>query len=91
MAIWIPVACLRGRDDCISLAQIQSDCGNSFWCCGRNSPENREVPQDRFRLCFKNSVVDEMSDNDETDLHDLLSVVSQALSADLHMEKEDAG
>ncbi len=89
MPIWIPEKCLRGLDDCTALAQIESDDGQSFWCCGHNDAASRSEPQDRFRLCFKNAVMDEMSDLDDADMKDLGSVISQALSVDEHMSRDD--
>lgn len=85
MAISLPARCPRCREDCGPLSQIESDSGESFICCGHNTARN--IPQDRFRLCFKNGLVDEMTDNDEADLHDLLSVIAQALSVDAHMSR----
>ena len=53
----------------------------SFVCAGCVHPEARaELPQDAYRICFKNHVVDEMSDNDEQDLTHLIAVISQALA-----------
>jgi hypothetical protein len=86
--IELPEKCLRSRDDCEPLAQIQSDDETSFFCCGHSSIKSREIEQDRFRLCFKNKQIDDMTDNDEADMHDLMSVVAQALSADTHMQRD---
>jgi len=44
--------------------------------------KTREVEQDIYRLCFKNNVTDEMSDNDMQDLTSILCVVSAALNLD---------
>lgn len=80
----LPDNCPRGRDDCQPLSQIITPDG--FVCCGHNSRESRVLDQDRFRLCFKNDETDEMSDNDEYDLHSLISIISQALVLD-HLKR----
>jgi len=83
--IVLPDECLRGLD-CQPYAQIQSNCGGSFICCGLNSPEQRAEPQDKFRVCWKNEVIDEMTDWDRRDLTDTISVMAQALSVDANIE-----
>lgn len=90
MSIYIPEICNRGREDCKSLAFIKSDCEGSFVCCGHNTPESREWKEDKFRVCWKNSHVDEMGDYDYADMKDTISVLAQALSADEHMQRDDA-
>jgi hypothetical protein len=84
--ITLPKECPRKRDDCTSLSQIISDCKTSFICCGHNDPESRTVSGDNFRFCFKNNVIDEISDWDERDLKDTISVMAQALSVDGNMK-----
>jgi hypothetical protein len=49
-----------------------------FVCCGCIKVEARKIPQDAYRLCFKNAVTDEMTDNDDQDLTHLGYVISQA-------------
>jgi hypothetical protein len=83
--ITLPEKCLRG-ENCQPYAQIQSNCGESFICCGLNSPEERGLPQDKFRVCWKNEVIDEMTDWDKRDLTDTISVMAQALSVDANIE-----
>jgi len=90
MGIIVPDICIRGRKDCHSLALIESDCGKSFWCFGHNDESSREIKADRFRLCFKNEVMDEMDDLDDADVKDLMSVLAQGMSADEHIKREDA-
>ena len=87
--ICLPEKCLRDQTDCSPLSQINSDCGKSFWCMGHNSPESRTMPQDRFRLCFKNPEVDQVDDLDDADVKDLMSILAQALSADEHMQRAE--
>lgn len=82
--IVLPDECLRGLN-CQPYAQIQSTCGESFICCGANSPEERTVQQDEFRVCWKNDSFDEMSDWDRRDLTDTISVMAQALSVDANI------
>lgn len=92
MSIYIPCDCPRGRDDCEALATIKSDCGKSFICSGLNDGTTRTIEQDKFTFCFKNEETDEMTHNDEQDMIDIISVISQALSANLHItqnEKDD--
>ena len=40
----------------------------------------RGIAQDCYRLCFKNQLVDDMSDNDEQDLTHIIAVASHALA-----------
>ena len=88
IVIQLPSFCARTPEvaDCQPLAQIRADDGSSFICCGHNSSAVRQYPQDRFRVCWVNDSIDEMSDWDETDLLDTVSVMSQALSVDRHLE-----
>ena len=85
MIFIVPDKCLRNRKDCKPCAQIESDCKTSFVCCGMVPKKKRVVPQDKFRLCWKNSNVDEMGDYDQRDVIDTISVLSQALSIDANM------
>lgn len=72
--------CPRGRDECESLSQIIADEHSSFVCCGEVKEHARSIPQDRYRLCWKNPVVDEMGEYDKRDLIDQMSVIAQAIS-----------
>lgn len=77
--------CFRCRTDCVPLANLSADNGPtpaSFVCVGLNSVKTRPIPQDRFTLCWKNGVVDEMGAWDKRDLLDTMSVIAQALSTD---------
>jgi len=75
--------CLRCLKDCVPLANLSSDTeAKSFVCVGLNKVESRTVPQDRFTLCWKNSLVDERGHWDKRDLLDTMSVIAQALSTD---------
>lgn len=40
------------------------------------------IEQDRYRLCFKNDLCDDMSDNDLQDLTSVITVISAALNLD---------
>lgn len=80
--IQLPEKCLRERDDCEPLSQIQSDCGETFICCGHNHLKSRSCPEDRFRVCFKSVTTDTCYDYDNTDMKDTISVMSVALSVD---------
>lgn len=88
MTIYLPDKCLRQRTDCTPYSQIQSDCKVSFICCGVSDPSTRTVAQDNFRLCWKNSVIDEMTDWDKRDLLDTMSVMAQTLSIDANINCE---
>ncbi len=85
MPLFLPEGCPRGRTDCEALARIDDDEGGGFTCCGRNDGSNRCEPLDEFRVCFRNDVIDEMTDYDRRDLIDTASVLIQALSADENM------
>ena len=54
----------------------------SFVCCGLNSFKSRTKKRDNYRLCFKNSAVDDMSDNDMQDLTSVQKVISDTLLLD---------
>lgn len=90
MPIQLPDKCLRDYDCCKPLAQVASDTGKSFNCCGLNDGSRRVVEQDKFTLCFENGKVSEESHCDRRDLTDFLSVIAQALSVDANMEYNDA-
>lgn len=90
MPITIPDKCLRSdARGCIPLAQIESDCGDSFVCSGHIDEVARTIPQDEFRLCWVSKTVDEMGDYDQQDIIDTVSVLSQALSVKGHMDGYD--
>lgn len=86
--------CFRGRTDCQSFHVIEATPPNiteeqfqtldynpeSFVCCGCIDPAHRSIPQDAYRVCFKNRAGDEISDNDEQDLTHLIAVASTALA-----------
>ena len=89
MPIYLPNRCLRGLTTCKPLSSIESDDedqnGNpaSFICMGLNdgSDVKEHCPQDRYTLCWKNSMIDERSHLDERDVVDTMSVLAQGLSA----------
>jgi hypothetical protein len=89
MPLSLPDKCLRDRSDCEPLAQIASDNGKSFICCGLNDQETRSYPHDEFRHCWKNQVIDERTDWDRRDITDTISVLAQALSIKANMEQEE--
>ncbi|MCP1832793.1 hypothetical protein [Bradyrhizobium sp. USDA 4545] len=86
--------CFRGRKDCEAFDVVEATPPDltekqwqtldfkpdSFVCCGCIKPEARKPAQDAYRVCFKNAVVDEMSDNDEQDLVHLIKVATTALA-----------
>lgn len=86
--IWTPIYCPRGRDDCEALSQIISEGHKSFICVGKNDGANRELKQDQFRECFKNSDIDRMEDTDRRDLQHAVAVFSMALAATEETENE---
>ena len=87
--------CWRGRSDCQPFNAIDAEPPGtteeqfyelayepvSFVCCGCISAEARTLPQDAYRVCWKNAVVDEIGDYDEQDLAHLQAVISHALAA----------
>jgi hypothetical protein len=89
-----PFRCWRNREDCEPLHSIEAMPPDmtpeeyespdfnpaSFVCCGINHSDARQVKQDCYRFCFKNSVGDEMTDNDLQDLTHMAAVVTQALA-----------
>lgn len=82
--VFVTCICPRGLDDCESIYHIISEGRGSFVCCGISDPKTRELEQDKYRLCFKNSETDTCSDNDDQDLKDLILVASYALSVEEH-------
>lgn len=94
--IRIPEHCPRGLSSCEPLAQIVSDDPpldvanreGSLVCCGLNDGTGRQEPMDRFTVCFMNEAIDERNDWSERDIKDHLSVLAQALSADVNMRGE---
>lgn len=86
MSIILPAKCLRNRIDCEPLSQVKSDNGNSFICCGYNDPSSRKIEQDKFRHCWKNSVIDECTDWDRRDIISTIAILSQALHVDSNLE-----
>ncbi len=85
MSLELPQVCPRSLTDCEPLAQILVDDEPGFVCCGHNDGKTRATEQDRFRVCFRNGVIDEMVDWDERDIKDHISVLAQALSVDANM------
>lgn len=88
--IELPEKCPRNLspDVCRPLSQILADDKSSFICCGHSHRDFRKIKDDRFRLCWKNDEIDEMSDWDERDIKDTMSVMAQALSVDANMKLE---
>lgn len=94
MGIQLYPKCWRNRDDCEPIHCIDAEPEGlteeqyysldytpySFVCSGCVS--NPEVEQDQYRLCFKNHVTDEMSNNDLQDLTSIIAVVGAALNLD---------
>lgn len=92
MPLLTPHKCWRGRDDCMSLASVEGMPPDiteeqmetldfappSFVCCGCIKTDARKLPQDAYRVCFKNHCTDEMTDNDDQDLAHLTYVLTQA-------------
>lgn len=52
----------------------------SFICCGCIAEGARTIPQDAYRVCWKNDAVDEMGGYDEQDLTHQMAVLSQAVA-----------
>ncbi len=98
MALMRYPVCHRGRTDCEPIHCIASEPEGiteeqffefdyeplSFVCTGCAS--NPRLEQDAYRLCFKNDVTDEISDNDLMDLTSIVSVVGAALNYDAVMK-----
>lgn len=79
--------CPRKRTDCLPVQnvladELKDDEPASFVCVGYNQPSTREVPGDRFTLCWKNDVTDERGHWDRRDILDTMSVMATALSID---------
>jgi len=104
MPILLYPVCWRSRTDCEPIqcidaapedaTQEQLETLNytpeSFVCSGCVSSESRVIAQDIYRVCFKNSFSDEMSDNDTQDLSSLAVVITSALSLD-SIRKRNSG
>lgn len=86
--------CWRGRTDCYALDTVEAPPDDitqeqfetmdftpkSFVCCGSVDPAARTLPQDAFRLCFKNQCSDEMTDNDIQDLAHIQHVIATSMA-----------
>jgi len=81
----IPYDCPRGNSDCIALSNMVSDDATSFFCCGENNGDNREIKQDKYTVCFKGPHRDDISHNDKRDLIHNSAVLIRALAV---VEKE---
>ena len=77
-----PIHCIDGTDEKLTKEQMLTldYVPQSFVCSG--CVKKPEVPQDIYRLCFKNHCTDEMSDNDLQDLSAVVNVASAALVLD---------
>lgn len=84
----LPEKCLRGKKTCEPLAQIESDCGTSFICCGENDGTERKVEQDKYTICWKSEEIDTEDHVDKFDIMDTISVLAQGLSVAQHKERE---
>lgn len=92
--------CWRGRTDCEAVHCIDAApedlteeqflnfdyTPESFVCTGIIATDARNIPQDCYRLCFKNAETDEISDNDIQDMAHVGAVVSAVLA--LHATQE---
>ena len=85
--IWTTGYCPRACTDCQSLSQIISYGHDSFMCVGENDGSTRELEQDRFRVCFKNSAIDQKTDYDKRDLMQTQATFAWALG--IIAERED--
>lgn len=79
-----PIHCVDGVSQDLTDEQFMTldYTPDSFVCSGYVSAENRVVNQDCYRLCFKNDVSDEISDNDIQDLTSVISVAAAAINLD---------
>jgi len=77
-----PIHCIDGVSQELTEEQVMTlnYKPDSFVCSGVAS--NPEQERDQYRLCFKNSATDEMSDNDIQDLTSIISVAAAALNLD---------
>lgn len=82
MPLYLPEKCLRGFDYCEPLAQIASDCGTSFVCCGKHDRSGKIewCEDDYYTWCWKNDQVNECGAYSKRDFVDSLSVMAQGLS-----------
>lgn len=80
MSIELPKKCPRKEKDCEPYALLMSTCKVSFNCVGENDGTTRAISQDKYRVCFKNETLDEMTDYDKRDIIETMSVLAQGLS-----------
>lgn len=85
MPLYLPERCLRNREDCNPLSQIEDEEGG-FICCGLNDGSKRVEKQDKFTVCWKNNVIDEETHWDKRDIIDHISVLAQGLSVNENKE-----
>jgi hypothetical protein len=100
MPIFLYPKCHRGRNDCEAIHCITSTPEDmpqedletlnfepdSFVCSGLVNEADRVIPQDAYRLCFKNDATDQITDNDIQDLTHLMAVASMAMAMDSSMK-----
>lgn len=79
-----PIHCITGVSEQPTQEEIEtlSFTPASFVCSGKIREGNTVIDQDIYRLCFKNEVGDEMTDNDMQDLTSVMSVCSAAMNLD---------
>ena len=65
--------------DMIDLEEGRKD-PDSFVCCGCVAEAERVIPQDAYRVCWRNDEIDELGEWDEQDLAHHVAVLSQALA-----------
>ncbi len=94
MSLNLPERCWRRRDDCEPLGAVDAPPDgitedqyyaadydpHSFVCFGCVAEGSRGLPQDAYRLCWKNPAVDEMGDYDEQDVAHTMLVLSQGMA-----------
>lgn len=67
-------------DDRLDLLEAGKIAPGSFVCCGCVDEAERIIPQDAYRVCWKNDEIDELGDWDEQDLAHHVAVLSQAMA-----------
>ena len=94
MSLNLPPRCWRRRSDCEPLGAVDAPPDgvteeqflafeydpHSFVCFGCVDAGSRGLPQDAYRLCWKNPVVDEMGDYDEQDVAHTMLVMAQGMA-----------
>lgn len=74
----LPDYCPRRLEGCQPYSQILSSDLKSFFCCGEHNDKREEGDNDKYRVCFKGPLDDDISHYDKRDIIHHAAVLTQA-------------